>query len=253
VVVKDVYFTYALAGFFVLAGVMYGVRLAMTGAAARSERVGRIGGTALMGRELMDWTYWAIEPIVRVLVALGITANGLTWSALVFGLGAGAALCWAQWGLATLLATASVFCDIFDGQVARITKTGSNYGELLDAAIDRYTEFAFLAGIAIWFHDSAWRLALVLATMLACFMVSYASAKAEAMQVEAPRGLMRRHERAVYLIAGIGLTSMFGDVLHDKFPSLPDHSFVIAGLAMVAVIGNIAAVLRLVRIGRALR
>src|SRR2546421_678303 len=147
---------------------MYGVRLAVTGAAARSERVGRIGGTPLIGRELMDWTYWAIEPIVRGLAALGI-------------------------------------------------------------------------------------LALVLATMLACFMVSYASAKAEAMQVEAPRGLMRRHERAVYLICGIGLTSLFGDLLHEKFPSLPDHSFVIAGLAMVAVIGNVAAVIRLVRIGRALR
>lgn len=252
-VVKDVYFTYGLAGFFALAAVMYGVRLAVTGAAARSERVGRIGGTALVGREIMDWTYWAVDPIVRGLVALGITANGLTWSALVFGAGAGAALCWAQWGLATLLATASVFCDIFDGQVARITKTGSNYGELLDAAIDRYTEFAFLAGLAIWFHDSLWRLALVLATMLACFMVSYASAKAEAMQVEAPRGLMRRHERATYLILGTGLTSMLGDFLHEKVPSLPDHSFVIAALVMVAAFGNLAAITRLVRIGRALR
>jgi len=252
VVVKDVYYTYALAGFFVLAGLMYGVRLAVTGA-ARSERVGRIGGTALIGRGLMDWTYWAIEPIVRGLAALGITPNGLTWSALVFGLGAGVALAWAQWGLATLLATASTFCDIFDGQVARLTKTGSNKGELLDAVCDRYTEFAFLAGIAIWFHDSVWRLCLVLAAMCACYMVSYASAKAEAMQVEAPRGLMRRHERAVYLICGIGLTSLFGDLLHDRFPSLPDHSFVIAGLASVAVIGNVAAVTRLVRIGRALR
>jgi CDP-diacylglycerol---glycerol-3-phosphate 3-phosphatidyltransferase len=252
VVLKDVYFTYALAGAFALAGVMYGVRVAVQGA-ARSERVGRIGGTALVGQELMDWTYWLLDPIVRATAALGITPNGLTWSSLVFGVGAGAALCWAQWGLATLLATASTFCDILDGQVARRTKTGSNVGELLDAAADRYTEFAFLAGLAIWFHESVWRLALVLATMLACFMVSYASAKAEAMQVEAPRGLMRRHERAVYLICGIGLTSLFGDYLHDKVPSLPDHSFVIFGLAMVAVIGNFAAVLRLVRIGRALR
>jgi CDP-diacylglycerol---glycerol-3-phosphate 3-phosphatidyltransferase len=251
VVVKDVYFTYGLAALFALAAVMYGVRLAVTGA-ARSERVGRIGGTALLGQELMDWTYWIVEPIVRAFAALGITANGLTWSALVFGTGAGVALAFGQWGLATLLATTSTFCDILDGQVARITKTGSNKGELLDAAIDRYTEFAFLAGIAIWFHDSVWRLALALATMLACYMVSYASAKAEAMQVTPPRGLMRRHERAVYLIVGIGLTSLFGDLLHDKFPDLPDHSFAIVGMAMVAIVGNVSAVLRLVRIGRAL-
>jgi len=252
VVVKDVYFTYALAGAFALAAVMYGVRLAVMGA-ARSERVGRIGGTSLVGRGIMDWTYWLLEPIVKGTAALGITPNGMTWIALGLGLGAGVALAWAQWGLATLLATASTFADILDGQIARLTKKGSNVGELLDAAADRYTEFAFLAGIAIWFHDSVWRLCLVLATMLACFMVSYASAKAEAMQVEAPRGLMRRHERAVYLIVGIGLTSLFGDYLHDKVPSLPDHSFVIFGLGMVAIIGNLAAVIRLVRIGKALR
>ncbi len=250
-VVKDIYFTYFLAAFFGLAAVTYGVRLAIQGA-ARSERVGRIGGTARVGQEVMDWTYWLLGPFVRGCAALGITPNGLTWSALVLGTGAGVALAFGQWGLATLLATASTFCDILDGQVARMTKTGSNKGELLDAAIDRYTEFAFLAGIAMWFHESPWRLALALATMLACFMVSYASAKAEAMQVTPPRGLMRRHERAVYLIVGIGLTSLFGDLLHDKFPDLPDHSFAIVGMAMVAVFGNVSAVIRLVRIGRAL-
>ena len=251
-VVKDVYFTYCLAALCALAGVAYGVRVAVRGV-ARSERVGRIGGTPLVGQEIMDWTYWAIEPVVRGLAALGVTPNGLTWSALVFGLGAGVALAWAQWGLATLLATASVVCDILDGQVARLTKRHSNYGELLDAAADRYTEFAFLAGLLIWFHDSIWRVLLVLAAMLACFMVSYASAKAEAMQVQTPRGLMRRHERAVYLICGTGLTSLFGDQLHERFPELPMHTAMLVGLAMVAVIGNAAAVLRLVRIARALR
>jgi phosphatidylglycerophosphate synthase len=250
--VKDVYFTYFLAMLCGLAAVLYGVRVATRGV-ARSERVGRIGGTPLIGQEVMDWTYWAVEPIVRGLSALGVTANGLTWSALVLGTGAGVALVWAQWGLATLLATASTICDILDGQVARITKTGSNKGELLDAAIDRYTEFAFLAGLALWFHDSEWRLALILGALLACFMVSYASAKAEAMQVAPPRGLMRRHERATYLIVGCGLTSLFGDYLHDKVPGLPDHTFVIAALVIVAVVGNGAAVLRLVRIGRSLK
>jgi len=248
----DVYFVYATSALWVVALSLYGIRLAARGV-FHSERVSKIGGTALVGRGIMDATYWAIEPLVRGLAALGVTPNGLTWSALVLGVGAGAALAFGWFGLACLLATLSTIGDILDGQVARLTNSGSNRGELLDAAVDRYTEFAFLAGIAIWFHDSVWRLALVLATTLACFMVSYASAKAEAMDVEAPRGLMRRHERAVYLICGIGLTSLFGDLLHEKVPSLPDHSFVIAGLAMVAVIGNVAAVLRLMRIGRALR
>jgi phosphatidylglycerophosphate synthase len=249
--VKDIYFTYSLGVLVVLAAVMYGVRLATRGV-ARSERVGRIGGTALVGQELMDWTYWAIEPIVRGLVAMGVTPNGLTWSALVLGLGAGVALAFKLFGLACLLATCSTIGDILDGQVARLTKTGSDRGELLDAAVDRYTEFAFLAGLVIYYRESVPYLVLSLAALLACFMISYASAKAEALQVSPPRGLMRRHERAVYLITAAGLCSLFGDQLEARF-GVPWTIFEIGALGIVAVVGNAAAILRLVRIGRALR
>src|SRR5215470_20223605 len=108
---RDVYFTYFLAALSGLAAIAYAVRVAMRGV-ARSERVGRIGGTALVGQEVMDWTYWAVEPIVRGLAAMGVTPNGLTWSALVFGFGAGVALAFGQLGLATLLATCCSIGDI---------------------------------------------------------------------------------------------------------------------------------------------
>jgi CDP-diacylglycerol--glycerol-3-phosphate 3-phosphatidyltransferase len=246
----DVYFTYATAGLWVIALSLYGVRMASRGV-FHSERVSRIGGSALMGRGIMDATYWAIEPVVRGLAALGVTPNGLTWSALVFGLGAGVALGFGCFGLACLLATMSTIGDILDGQVARLTQSGSNRGELLDAAVDRYTEFAFLAGLALTVRASWWQLALVLGTMLASFMVSYASAKAEAMQVEPPRGLMRRHERSVYLIAGIGMTPVVGPIAVAH--NLPYVTPCLVALAVVAVVGNVAAIIRLVRIGRALR
>ncbi|HEY6033339.1 MAG TPA: CDP-alcohol phosphatidyltransferase family protein [Kofleriaceae bacterium] len=251
-VVKDVYFAYFMLALAATAGVAYAVRLAVRGA-ARSERVSRIGGTALVGQEVMDWTYWAVEPIVKGCIALGITANGATWIALVLGLGAGVAMGFGMYGLACLLATWSVLFDILDGQIARFTKTGSDAGEVLDAATDRYTEFAFVGGAVVAFRADLWALGLCMAALLACFMVSYASAKAEAMKVEVPRGLMRRHERAVYMITGAGLTAMVGPTLHDHFPGLPATTFVLGGLLIVAVIGNIAAVVRLVRIGAALR
>jgi CDP-diacylglycerol--glycerol-3-phosphate 3-phosphatidyltransferase len=246
----DVYFCYATAALWAVALTLYGLRLAVRGV-FQSDRVSKIGGTALIGRGIMDATYWAIEPVVRGLAAIGVTPNGLTWAALVLGLGAGAALSAGWFGLATLLATMSTIGDILDGQVARLTNSGSDRGELLDAAVDRYTEFAFLAGLVIYLRTSWWMTALALGATLASFMVSYATAKAEAMHVAPPRGLMRRHERATYLIAGIGLTPLVGPVLvtHD----LPYVTPCVVSLAVVAVIGNLAAVLRLVRIGRALR
>ena len=250
--IKDIYFTYVMLGVVVFVTTAYAVRLATRGAAA-SERVDAIGGTALVSQGVMRTTYWAVDPFVRGLVALGITANGATWLALVFGLGAGVAIGFAWYGLACMLATTSTLLDILYGQIARFTNTGSNVGELLDAAIDRYTEFAFLAGMAFAMRETAWQLALVLGAMLACFMVSYASAKAEAMHVKPPRGLMRRHERSTYLIAAAGFTPLVGPHLHAWFAEIPDTILLVVALALVAVVGNGAAVLRLVRIGRALR
>jgi CDP-diacylglycerol--glycerol-3-phosphate 3-phosphatidyltransferase len=246
----DVYFCYATAGLWVVALTLYGVRIAARGL-FHSERVSKIGGTVLIGRGIMNATYWAIEPLVRGLAALGVTPNGLTWSALIFGLGAGVALAVGWFGLATLLATMSTIGDILDGQVARLTNSGSDRGELLDAAVDRYTEFAFLAGLVIFLRNSEWQMALALAATLASFMVSYASAKAEALKVTPPRGLMRRHERSTYLIAGIGLTPLVGPTLVAH--GLPYITTCLIALGAVALFGNLAAVLRLVRIGRALR
>lgn len=251
-VVKDVYFAYFMLAQVVCATLIYAVRV-LTRGAARSERVDRLGGTALVSKQVMNWAYWSIDPVVRGLVAIGLTPNRATWISFALGCGAGVAASFSMWGLTCLLAVWAALFDILDGQIARITKNGSEAGEILDAAVDRYTEFAVLAGCAIAFRGSAWILGLALAALLASFMVSYASAKAEAMQVEIPSGLMRRHERATYLLTGAGLTSLVGTHLHTSFPVLPPEALLIAAIAIVAVIGNIAAAQRLVRIARALR
>lgn len=246
---KDAYFIYGMLVLVAFTAAAYGVRVMVWGV-ARSERVAKIGGTPILGQELMDWTYWAVSPIVRGLSAMRITPNMLTWAACVLGFGAGVAVGFGWFGLACALSTWSTIGDILDGQVARMTNTGSDRGELLDAAVDRYTEFAFLAGLCIYLRDSVPYMLLTLAALCASFMISYTSAKAEALQVNPPRGLMRRHERAVYLITGAGTTALLGDWIASR--GLPSVTPMLAALAAVAVIGNAAAVIRLVRIGKAL-
>ena len=198
----------------------------------------------------MDWTYWAVSPIVRGLAAARITPNMLTWAAFVLGCGAGSRSRSAGSASRSRCPPGRRLGDILDGQVARMTNSGSDRGELLDAAVDRYTEFAFLAGLVIYFRESVLLVLLAMAALLASFMISYTSAKAEALQVSPPRGLMRRHERAVYLICGAGFTALFGDWIASH--GLPSITPMIAALLAVAVIGNAAAVIRLHRIGKAL-
>jgi CDP-diacylglycerol--glycerol-3-phosphate 3-phosphatidyltransferase len=231
--------------------VAYGLRVKRRGR-FRSDRVSGVGGTAIMGENIMEATYWGIEPVVRALVAMRLTANAITTIALVFGLGAGVAIALGYFGVACACATISTICDILDGQVARLTHTGSARGELYDAVVDRYTEFALIAGFVVFAREHVVSVAIALLALQASFMISYASAKAEALRVDVPRGLMRRHERATVLTLTAGLTPMLGPTLTGWWPSLPDGAMFIVGLALVAAIGTGATVTRFTRIYRSL-
>jgi CDP-diacylglycerol--glycerol-3-phosphate 3-phosphatidyltransferase len=243
----DAEFSYLTVAVWVVLIVAYAIRVSRFGK-FRSERVHGVGGgTVLVGENIMQATYWAIDPVVRGLVRLGATPNAITLAALVTGIGAGAAVAAGRFGLACLLATCSAISDILDGQVARVTHSGSDAGELLDAAVDRYTEFAFIAGFILYARDSPLQIAVALAALLASFMISYLSAKAEALQVSVPRGLMRRHERATYLTLASGLTPLLGPSIHAQWPALPATSMFVLGLALVGSVGNLAALQRMLR------
>jgi CDP-diacylglycerol--glycerol-3-phosphate 3-phosphatidyltransferase len=249
---SDVWFSYATASVWVVLFVAYAVSV-KRGGTYRSERAAGVGGTAIVGQNMMQATYWGLEPVVRALVGLRLTANGVTTIALVLGLGAGFAIAAGWFGVACLLSTLSTICDILDGQVARVTNSGSPRGELYDAVVDRYTEFALIGGFVVYARDAWWLIVVALLALQASYMISYATAKAEALGVSAPRGLMRRHERAACLTLSAGLVPVLGPVLHAQWNALPTGTVFAIGLALVGGIGTIAAVTRFLWIGRALR
>lgn len=246
----DAYFTWFTGALWVVLFAAYGLRVVRVGS-YRSERVAGVGGTAIMGQNIMQATYWGLEPVVRGLVAIGLTANGVTTIALVLGLAAGVAIALGMFGLACMLSTISTLCDILDGQVARFTGSGSARGELYDAVVDRYTEFALIGGFVVYAHGYRPLMLVALLALHASFMISYASAKAEALAVSIPRGLMRRHERAAVLTLAAGLVPILGPALHTSWPILPPGAVFAVGLSLVAGIGSVAAILRFVWISRA--
>jgi CDP-diacylglycerol--glycerol-3-phosphate 3-phosphatidyltransferase len=176
----------------------------------------------------------------------------VTTLALVLGIGAGGAVAAGWFGLACLLSTVSTLCDILDGQVARATNASSPRGELYDAVVDRYTEFALIGGFVIYARAS-WVLVLIaLVALQASFMISYASAKAESLRVSVPRGLMRRHERAAVLTLAAGLTPLLEPALASHLGwAQRGHVFAI-GLTLVAAVGTFAGIARLSAISKAL-
>lgn len=134
--------------------------------------------------------------------------------------------------------------------VARETGTSSEAGGLVDAAIDRYNELFLLAGSLIFFRDVVWAQLLVLGALAGSFMVSYASAKGERRGFDAPRGLMRRPERALVMIVGAAAATVVGAVgwhgpLTQGIPLLIAAGF-------IALAANGSAIRRFTAVARAL-
>jgi CDP-diacylglycerol---glycerol-3-phosphate 3-phosphatidyltransferase len=226
-------------------GAVYVVR-APSADGPRYSRIDRAGASWLLAKRTMRMGYWVMGPVARACIALGIGKNAVTWTSLALGAGAGVAIASGHLGVGAVLAVLSFGCDALDGMVARETGTASPRGEVLDAAVDRYTELLFLGGAAVYGRFDGLTVGLAFAATAGAFMVSYATAKAEALHVEAPRGAMRRQERAVSLVLGAALTPLATaagtrwGLAHWVF-DLP----LLSALGLVAAVGNASAARRL--------
>jgi phosphatidylglycerophosphate synthase len=250
---SDLAISLALLCLVACAAAAYGLRV-LTKGPARSERIERGGSSVFLGRDAQEAGYFALQPVARACVQWGVSANTITFLSLILGAGAGVAIGFGRPGLAGLLATLSALGDGLDGLVARQSGTASDAGETFDAAVDRYVEFFFFAGLAYYFRSSPWALGVVLAALVGSFMVSYATAKAEALRVEAPRGSMRRAERAVYLTLGVGLVPLAGYLAARLGePAWLADAPLLAALAVVGVVANASAVRRLRHVARAVQ
>jgi CDP-diacylglycerol--glycerol-3-phosphate 3-phosphatidyltransferase len=223
---------------------------------AGNERLNGHGGI-LLGRGLMEVAYKLFDPLVRLLHGARVTPNMVTAFSLVPALISSIFIAGGHFGIGALLATGSGFCDMFDGMLARRYNSMSDVGELFDAAVDRYVEFLLLAGLAVYFRGSPIVIVLCLATVLGAFMVSYATAKAEALGIEPPKGAMRRAERAVYVTFGCALVPLWELVVPGE-RSVAGIAYgrelpVELALVIVALVANVSAVRRMLRVAELIR
>jgi phosphatidylglycerophosphate synthase len=248
----DLFIALGMIGIFAVLLVAYTLRSVLVGR-VRHARTEADGGSLFVNKPTMEMVYWILDPIIDFIAALRITPNMVTLFSLVPAAGAGVAIGFGWFGLATALAVLSTFCDIVDGLLARRTGVSSGAGEVIDAAADRYGELFMFGGLVYYYRGHDQVLFIVLAALAASFMVSYATAKAEAMGIPAPRGAMRRGERAAYLIFGCAFTPV-AQTLFARSPSLALRELpIILGMTIVAVVGNISVVQRLVAVTAALR
>jgi CDP-diacylglycerol--glycerol-3-phosphate 3-phosphatidyltransferase len=249
----DLWLASALVGAVALAGVAYAARVAILGR-LRDPRLERAGASPILAAPVMEAAYHALGPVASACAGAGVRADAITGLSFVVAGGAAIALALGHFGLGAALAAVASLGDALDGLVARRTGTVSEAGGLLDAAVDRYEELFILGGLAIRYRAQAVPHAHALAALAGSFMVSYASAKADALGVVAPRGIMRRAERAACVVTGAALVPIAGALARatGRGPWLSDAPMLLA-LAAVGAGANVTAARRLAAIARAVR
>ncbi len=147
----------------------------------------------------------AFEPIARVLLRAGVSANAVT-------VAGGAVIVAASVGLvargrlvpAMIIITLVALTDMLDGAIARASGQTNRFGALLDSTMDRISDGAVFGSVAYWLatQGDRWSVAAALVCLATGQVISYVKARAEGLGFTANVGTAERAERLV--IAGLG-------------------------------------------------
>ena len=149
-----------------------------------------------------------ITPLARMMIKVGITANGITvvgaigsWVASFFFFTNG------DFFIGTLVIAFFLLSDLFDGTIARLTgSNGTRFGALLDSTLDRISDAVVIIALIFWSveNERGWLVPLV-ASLVLGFMISYIKARAEGLGIACEVGVAERAERLIVLLTATGL------------------------------------------------
>lgn len=151
-----------------------------------------------------------VEPTARALLRKKITPNQIT---IVGSIGTvGVSLVFFTrgnffWGTMALLL--SIFSDLVDGTMARLSGMSSRWGAFLDSTADRVVDAALIGSVTYYLYVEQDPLQVVAWFALAGgFLVSYVKARAEAAGFRCDGGFAERPERTIILLVATGFAGL---------------------------------------------
>lgn len=151
------------------------------------------------------------EPPARLLLRLGVSPDAVT----VLGtVGVSGAALWflpqGEFVAGVLVIALFIFSDTLDGTMARLSGRSSQWGAYLDSTLDRVSDAAIFAAVALYAArqgDDA-GVALALAVLVGALLVSYARARAEGLGLDAAVGIAERTERLLVILVALLATGL---------------------------------------------
>ena len=148
-----------------------------------------------------------IDSMVRGVAALGVHPNILTTIGVMINVGCCVLFATGQFFWAGIVLIIANIFDMLDGNVARLTGNVTKFGGFLDSSLDRLSDMVVLLGIIIFYSRNTAQHSILYVTlagvaMVGSVLVSYSTARSEALGVKANVGFLQRPERIVLLIIG---------------------------------------------------
>lgn len=242
------------SGLVVFAGVVAAALLSMPvyalRGARRDEDASKKGSQLFLGAGdfVVHWFLWAIGPVERLSLRLGLSPDFFNFAGLGFGLASGVAIGFGELGLGGWAIALGGVADIMDGRVARVRGLASRYGAFIDSTLDRFVEvFAFL-GFSVYLARFEAGPLLAMAAITGSLLVSYTRARGESVGVLCRGGLMQRAERLVLTCLGC-----LSDPALSPALGLEPGSVVLGVVGLIAVGTFATAIHRTIWIARRLR
>jgi phosphatidylglycerophosphate synthase len=173
------------------------------------------------------WYDIILNPFLKILTRLGITANVLTITSLICITGAGIFLALDKPVVGAAILMFGAFLDGIDGALAKLSGMQSSFGAFLDSICDHCGDFAIYLGLlcrSIGDQDSV-EIILIFVAMFASVFGSQVRSRAGMLSIDTKTiGLFTRFERIfllfICILANRVSIALWGLALFNSFSAL---------------------------------
>lgn len=186
----------------------------------------------MIGASIGRGAMWIINGMVRGIASLGIHPNILTTIGVMINVACGVLFGIGEFFWAGIVLLVANLFDMLDGNVARLTGNVTRFGGFLDSSLDRISDMVCFLGIMAFYagnrpQHSILNVILGGVGMIFSVMVSYTTARSEAIGIKSNVGFLQRPERIVLFIIG-GLSTWNWDSTNFFANRMPQVLWVLA-------------------------
>ena len=221
---------------------------------------------SFIGIFLIEFWYWITRPLLSFFKYTGMTPNNITSVSIILSFVTGAIFATGHISVAGWMLVFSGSLDMLDGALARETGTSTKAGAFFDSCGDRYSDSFVFIGIGIYFLSKNFipgsgsftitmfdyiNILIILAILLGSASMSYVKARGEAVGVTTKSGLMQRPER-ITMLSIYCVLDPFIRIILGNYGINKEYGLLLI-LAIMAVLINFSAVMRMIDIFRTLK